>query len=341
MKKLKFVRTVIALTALILLISVNESCKNEVDPIIEDVTDYSKPDHWLVTPLNHDKAVDVFYLYPTAWTPDSLTNPLYCEIDDPTMLAGSASAYSRQATAFETVANIYAPYYRQASASRTLVLPEDQRWDILKNVPAKDVSAAFDYYINNFNNGRPFIIAGHSQGANLMLFLLKDYMYENPDVYNRMIAAYVIGYPVTADFMDANTHLKYAEGPDDTGVIISYNTQSPDIAPGTNFVVGDNIGLVINPINWKRDETLATASESLGSYMPVGNTTNFEQVLDFADARIDLAQGVLICSSVNDSAMFHLSSGMGLGVYHSFDLPFYYYNLRENAENRTNKFLKK
>jgi hypothetical protein len=340
MRKLKFIRTVIALMALVPLIIVNESCKKDQDPIIEDVTDYSKPDHWLVTPLNHDKAVDVFYLYPTAWTPDSLINPLYCEIDDTTMLAGSAAAYIRQATAFETAGNIYAPYYRQASSRRTLVLPEDQRWDILKNVPAKDVSAAFDYYIKNFNNGRPFIIAGHSQGANLMLFLLKDYMNENPDVYERMIAAYVIGYPVTADFMDANTHLKFAEGPDDTGVIISYNTQSPNIAPGTNIVVGNNIGLVINPINWKRDETLAPASESLGSYMPVSSMTNFEQVLNYADACIDLAQGVLICSSVSDSAIYQLSGGM-LGIYHGFDFPFYYFNIRENAEKRVSNFLGK
>lgn len=340
MKKLQFVRTAIALSAFVLLITINESCEKDRNTVNEDVTDYSKEDHWLITPINHDKAVDIFYLYPTAWTPDSLTNPLYSEIDDPTMVAGSASAYNRQATAFEDIGNIFAPYYRQASAKRTLVLPEDQRWDVLKNVPAKDVSAAFDYYINNFNNGRPYIIAGHSQGANLMLFLLQDYMREHPDVYSRMIAAYVIGYPVTSDFMNANTHLKFAEGPDDTGVIISYNTQSPHVAPGTNIVVGNNIGLVINPINWKTDETLALASESLGSYMPVNSINNFEKVLNFADARIDLSQGVLICSSVSDSAIYQLTGGM-LGIYHGFDFPFYYYNLKENAENRANKFFEK
>ena len=283
-------------------------------------TDYSKTNHWLKLPSNPDKPVDIFYLYPTAWMPDSITNPLYCEIDEPTMLTGSAYAYSKQATAFETVGNIFAPYYRQANAMRTLVLPEDQRWELLKNLPAKDVMAAFDYYIKNYNNGRPFIIAGHSQGANLMLFLLKDYMTENPGVYARMVAAYVIGYPVTAEFMNANQHLKFAEGPDDTGVIISYNTQSPNVAAGTNIVVGDNIGLVINPINWKRDETIATAAESLGSYMPDSTTINFEKALNFADARIDLTQGVLICGSVDDSAMYKLSGGMGLGIYHGFDL---------------------
>ncbi|MDP2238394.1 MAG: hypothetical protein Q8J88_18345 [Bacteroidales bacterium] len=126
----------------------------------------------------------------------------------------------------------------------------------------------------------------------------------------------------------------------DKTVIISYNTQSPDIAPGANIVVGNNIGLVINPINWKKDETLVPASESLGSYMPVSSMTNFEQVLNYADARIDLAQGVLICSSVSDSAIYQLSGGM-LGIYHGFDYPFFYFNIRENAENRTNKYLKK
>ncbi|MEI6060556.1 MAG: DUF3089 domain-containing protein [Bacteroidota bacterium] len=317
-----------------LLILSNPGCSKEKDTV---VTDYSKSGHWLSLPANPMKSVDIFYLYPTAWTPDSVTNPLYCEIDNPSMLSGSAKAFSSQATAFETAGNIYAPYYRQANAKRTLVLPEDQRWEILRQAPAEDATAAFDYYINHLNNGRPFILAGHSQGANVLLFLLSEYMVSHPEVYSRMIAAYVIGYPVTADFMAANKHLKFAQGPDDTGVIISYNTQSPKVARGTNFVVGNNIGLVINPVNWKRDETLAPASESLGSYW-LDENSNLGKVLNFADARIDLSQGVLICSSVNDSAMFKISGGMGLGIYHGFDIPFYFYNLRQNAENRASKF---
>ncbi len=338
MRKIYFLQTMGLLSVILLFIIGNAACKKDNDT--SDVTDYSKSGHWLSRPADPAKPVDIFYLYPTVWTPDSVTNPLYCEIDDASMLSGSAYAFSNQALAFETAGNIYAPYYRQANAYRTLVLPEDQRWDILKQVPAKDANAAFDYYINHYNNGRPFILAGHSQGANVLLFLLSEYMVSHPEVYSRMIAAYVIGYPVTTEFMAANKHLKFAEGPDDTGVIISYNTQSPEVAQGTNIVVGNNIGLVINPVNWKRDETLATASESLGSSWP-GADNSYVKVLNLADARIDLTQGVLICSSVNDSAMFKLSGGMGLGIYHGFDIPFYYYNLQQNAENRSSKFLGK
>ncbi|MEI6898495.1 MAG: DUF3089 domain-containing protein [Bacteroidota bacterium] len=338
MRKIQILTRLFIVVVFSLLILANTGCKKKEAAVTSDVTDYAIPGHWLALPSNPDKPVDVFYLYPTVWAPDSATNTLYCSIDNPSMLVGSVSAFNRQATAFETAGNLFAPYYRQANAARTLVLNEDQRWEIIREVPAVDITAAFDYYIRHYNNGRPFIIVGHSQGANVMLFLLSEYMTANPAVYSRMVAAYVIGYPVTAEFMAANKHLKYAEGPDDTGVIISFNTQSPKVVPGTNIVVANNIGLVINPINWKRDETLAPASESLGSYMPDSTKINFHKVLDLADARLDVAHGVLICSSVNDSAMFELSGGMGLGVYHAFDIPFYYYNLRENAERRANKF---
>ena len=305
----------------------------------QPVIDYSDPAHWLSLPASPSKPVDLFYIYPTVWAKVDPGESNYRPIDHAGMHQGAAAAFSHQATAFETAGNIYAPFYRQADGASTIPLPEDQRWEVVRKVPAADVTAAFDYYIRHHNNGRPFIIAGHSQGANVMMFLLSEYMAKHPDVYARMIAAYVIGYPVTAEFMAANKHLKFAEGPDDTGVIISYNTQSPKVVPGTNIVVADNVGMVINPINWKRDETPALASESLGSYMPDSTMTHYGKELNFADARIDLAHGVLICSSVNDTEINTLSGGIGLGVYHIFDMNFYYYNLRENAERRANNFL--
>lgn len=334
---LKIFSVFIALICSLSLLSCSKSNSTEPDM----VTDYSIKEHWLALPANITKEVDVFYAYPTAWYKEDPSEPDFCAIDNPIMLIGAQQAFDRQATAFETVGNIYAPYYRQANADYTLSLPEDQRWEAIESIPAKDVTAAFEYYIKHYNNGRPFILVGHSQGAMVTMVLLKDFMNKNPDVYARMVAAYVIGYPVTAEFLAANEHLQFAEGPDDTEVIISYNTQSPDLAPGSNIVMANNIGVVINPINWKRDETLATEFESLGSYMPVGDLGHFEMVPNFADARIDLAQGVLICSSVNDHDMFELSSNMGLGVYHSFDIPFYYFNLRENAERRVSNFLGK
>jgi len=324
--------------AIVFIITILTGCsKDNVGPTSSDVTDYSIKAHWLKIPTaNYD--VDVFYLYPTAWKQTDSTKTNYCEIDDATMMTGSASAYARQATAFEPYANVYAPLYRQADAGYTLSLPAEQRNEVIGGIPTADVTAAFRYYIEHYNNGRPFILAGHSQGSNVLLFLLADYMKEHPDVYKRMVAAYVIGYPVTFEYLADNTHLKFAENADDTGVIISYNTQSPNVTPGSNLVTNGMIGLVINPITWTRDETEAKVAQSLGSFMPVKG--EFKKIA-YANAKVDISNGVLLCSSANEQELYPITMQFGLGIYHSFDYPFYYYNIQENAQNRTLKFINK
>jgi hypothetical protein len=300
------------------------------DSSAPEATDYSLSSHWLKLPASTDQQlpVDIFYLYPTSWQSTDSVNPQICEIDNASMLLNAPAAMTRQASAFATVGNIYAPYYRQDNMS-----PID-REAVIAGIPTLDAVAAFDYYIKNYNHGRPFILAGHSQGSNVLSNLLAGYMKENPDVYKRMVAAYVVGYSVTPEYINNNKHLKFATGPDDTGVIISYNTEAPDVAIGANPVLSTtSIGLVINPISWSTEEDLVLANDSrnLGTSIP--------SVLPYADARIDKVKGVLICSIANKNVMQSLSSALPKGVYHSFDYLFYYYNLRANAANRVAKFL--
>jgi len=332
MKRKKIALAVAILSLSILL----TACGNK-----KDVTDYSKTENWLNIPTTTDKEVDVFYLYPTSYLPADETDPSISTIDDAGMVQGAKTAYGRQATAFETVGNIYAPYYRQDNLSSV------DREATIAGIPTTDATAAFDYYIKHYNNGRPFILVGHSQGSDVMSNLLSGYLKDHPDVYKRMVVAYVIGFTVTNDYLTANPHLKFAEGPDDTGVIVSYNTEAETVLAPGNPVVTEG-ALVINPINWKRDETLATAAENLGSIAlnldgsAVLNTEGkIEPVMNFADAQINLAKGVLICSTANVDLLSPGNATFGKGVYHTFDYPFYYFNLRENAENRTNKYFEK
>jgi hypothetical protein len=173
----------------------------------------------------------------------------------------------------------------------------------------------------------------------VLLNLLADYMKQHPDVYQRMVAAYVIGYPVTAEYLAKNPHLKVAEKADDTGVIISYNTQSPNVKQDANIVTRGFKGLVINPITWTRDETVATVEQSLGSLMP--NASGEFVKIPYADAQVDIEQGVLICNTADEEALLVFTASYGLGVYHSFDYPFYYYNLRENGQVRAGEFLRR
>jgi hypothetical protein len=308
-----------------------------------EATDYSSTDNWLALPSASDLDVDVFYLYPTTYYRLSPDDPVVCGIDNTLMRTNARSAYYCQATAFETVGNIYAPYYRQPDAASALSLSEEDKDELLGGVTKEDVCAAFNYYIKHYNNGRPFILAGHSLGSNMLLYLLAEYMKEHPDVYQRMVAAYVIGYSVTEDYLAENPHLRFAEGADDTGVIISYNTQAA-VVEDTNPVVLDG-ALVINPITWTRDGTTAGAEENLGAILlnPDGTVIldkngEFQRVMDFADATVDSEKGALICSTVDVDTWGQGHSVFPKGVFHSFDYQFYYYNIRENAANRAKQF---
>ncbi|AWW25488.1 DUF3089 domain-containing protein [Acetobacterium carbinolicum] len=308
-------------------------------------TDYSQSAHWLNVPAEITKEVDVFYLYPSAWAKVNADDPIICEIDNPVMLQQSKLAYDRQATAFETSANIFAPYYRQDDAGSTLAMDVEEQQDIVKGVPLTDATAAFEYYIEHYNNGRPFILASHSQGSNVMIYILQDYMKEHPDVYKRMVAAYVLGYSITDDYLAENPDLKFASGSGDTGVIVSYNTQAPTIEGSDGVVLPT--AHVINPISWTTEETVAPASDNLGSLQlnadgsVVKNADGTPlKVMNFADAKVDNTKNVLICSTVSVDQYAPGGGTFGRGVFHTFDFPFYYFNIRANAEERVANYLK-
>ncbi|MDR1897133.1 MAG: DUF3089 domain-containing protein, partial [Prevotellaceae bacterium] len=195
---------------------------DNIEPI-----DYAKADNWLSVGNGGSLDVDVFFLYPTSWRAAPGEYPI-STIDDSGMRQYAAYYRATRASAFETAGNIYAPYYRQLDASFAImnaVRPEIAA-AFFAGVPLVDVRAAFEYYIKHYNKGKPFILAGHSQGSIVLFALLSSYMKENPDVYNRMIAAYLIGAPLTQDIYTAFPHLNPAQGADDLGVIICYNTNS-------------------------------------------------------------------------------------------------------------------
>lgn len=80
--------------------------------------------------------------------------------------------------------------------------------------------------------------------------MLKDYFREHPEYYGRMVAAHVIGFSVTRDYLEANPHLRFAAGESDAGVIISWNTEGKgnvDTKAGNVVVMPGEVS--INPLN--------------------------------------------------------------------------------------------
>ena len=186
--------------------------------------DYSQKENWYRLP-EITKDVDTFYIYATEYIMGSFEEgaPDYATIDNEEMRFGVKYECRDHAEAFGEVTNIFLPYYRQSGLRYAgEVIQETGDFDnALLGIPYEDITAALDYYFENCNGGRPFIIAGHSQGSAMVLLLLRTYFKDHPEYYARMVAAYAIGYSVTDEYLEANPHLKFATGETDTGVIIA------------------------------------------------------------------------------------------------------------------------
>lgn len=301
------------------------------------ITDYADPSNWLHVAAPASKAVDAFYVYPTAYSKPAGTDDEIAAVTDPGMRKGAASAYERQASAFADVANVFAPYYRQVDATYALTLPQAQHVQVMEGAPLIDVTAAFEYYLAHFNQGRPFLIVGHSQGADVSLHLLSSYVAARPALLARMIAAYVPGYSVTPDYLAANPGLRFGRSATDIGVILSWNTEAPTVE-GTDPVVLPG-ALAINPITWTTTTAHASAAQSLGSWLPDADGV-FRKVPHYADAQVDPQRGAVI--STTPAVDLWSPGGAGhfaKGVYHSFDFPFFYFDVQANAKARVGAWL--
>jgi len=312
-------------------------------------TDYQQRSHWLYLPSKSaKKRVAVFYVYPTAYS-RAPGGPIYCAVNDPGMMQGAQAAFQRQATAFRTVGNVYAPYYRQIDATYQLSLPFAQQKKNIAGIPSTDVFAAFKHFLKHFDHRRPFILVGHSQGSAVLANLLAKYMKAHPCVYKRMIAAYVVGYPITHAYLKQHPFLKFAKGARDTGVIASWNTEARRV-DGSNPVVQPG-AVAINPITWTRSQKEATAARNLGSIelnpatggTPVLTSNGkIKRFMNVADARVNKAKGVVVCSTIDPSVPpYFKPGGFPMGVLHTFDYPLYFFDVRANAANRVEHFFAK
>ncbi len=322
------------ISTILLLVLFFAGCSDEDEPKIA-ATDYSVTSHWARISNAGTKPVDVFFIYPTTWRKTNQSDPNFCAINFPQMLATVEFLIEDEASVFETVGNLYVPYYRQSPLD-IITMPAEEKLKILKAEPVTDVIAAFDYFIKHYNKGRPYIIASHSQGSNIGMYLMSEYMAKNPDVYSRMVASYLIGYDITPTYMSQNPHLKFAESATDTKVIISYNTEAP-VLDGPNPLMTDGIGLCINPLTWTRTETRADASHNLGVYIR-GKDGKPQTLPGFADAQVNLTRGTLICSTIDPIDYYNPEAPVPKGVLHGQDYSFYYFNLRKNAQDRVDAY---
>lgn len=317
--------------------------KNDKSAKTPPAPDYSKDYCWVTKPDKIDKPVDVFYVHPTIYSAKSPDN---MDISTPALRTFAKGLTVAQAGVYSDSANMFAPFYRQQSGAVQDVFTArggtNMFIDPSFQLGAGDVEAAFDYYLKHFNQGRPFILAGHSQGTMTLINLMRK-RFNDPALRKQLVAAYLIGYSVTKDDLKKYPWMKRAMGADDTGVIITYNTEGPGSTGSPVYLKG---AIAINPLNWKNDSTPASRSEHKGAkFFDDSKGILIEEIDNFADAHVDTEKGVLVITNMKKPSsdkidLAHLGR-YPAGVYHKYDYAFWFNNLKDNVKTRIKSYLDK
>lgn len=279
---------------------------------------YSDSTQWFIRDRGGE--ADLFYIISTE-TGDHMRGSDTCHYAD------TYNEYLRGRMAHEMYAvdsfysgrmNYFSPYYRQLSmqswATQEMAL---ERLPLAMN----DVARSWRYYIEHLNGGRPFILAGFSQGAHALMEIIR----EMPDsVASRMVAAYAIGYKITREDTMSCKHLRPAQGATDTGVTICFNSVK---TPESEIqVVSKGNLFCINPVNWRTD----TVSTPFVLYERTKNDT--------LSVRLDPESRLLLVSGYTNNKPMPV---IGIpGNYHHLELKFYYPYIRQNMADRVEAWLR-
>ncbi|WP_425389535.1 DUF3089 domain-containing protein [Ekhidna sp.] len=293
-------------------------------PDIQDMAD-EVPGKGELKEYQANAAVDVFFVYPTIYSKkQDKEHPWFADVNDNKLNEDIAtSTIKYQASVFNGSAKVYSPLYRQAHIGVYYI----------DNLPLKvealefaytDVKKAFEYYLEHWNDGRPIIIASHSQGTNHAVKLLREF-FENRPLMDQLVAAYIVGMP-----LDKGTfsYIPSCDDPDDTGCWLTWNTYARDYYPANHeFWYGD--ALNVNPLTWTTDTTYVSWGKNKG-----GLLKNFKKIRPgLADAQNK--DGMLWINKPRFFGNFL----MNWNRYHIVDYNLYYLNIRENVAQRVEAYL--
>jgi len=351
-------------------------------------TDYSQSQNWLALSTG-SQPVDVFFVYPTTYNYDSRSHPPLTSTWSPGWNQSLAQAtidpiikrhVETQIGVFAKAGtNVYIPYYQQSSGLDVLnaVLWQNTPQfagaaNQALQVAYTDVSNAFDYYMAHYNkaaNGqrRPFILAGHSQGANMLLYLLEN-KFGDPALRKLLVAAYVIGWSVTSDDMDSFPDSLALVGicgdKAQTGCIVTYNTQQtpgdwslvPTSSRGKMELVRKN-AYSVNPLTWVAtapgaiESTAVPATANLGAvfykgslpgadpaiFQPQPDGSSTYEVNHYIGAQSNNGALVIDPAALPAPASYHnffAPYNTLPGWYHGYDYTFFYRNIEQNVIDR-------
>lgn len=272
-----------------------------------------------------DKAeADVFFIHPTilTYTPKNEFVWNGSVQDDYLNALVDSTSILNQATIFNSAGRIYAPRYRQAHYHAFVTEFKEDKAAAL-DIAYTDVKKAFEYYLQHYNQGRPIIIASHSQGTVHATRLMKEF-FDGKKLQDQLVSAYIIGIATPKTMFQ---QIKPCENATQIGCFVAYTTflqgYLPDWHPKTSTEL-----VSTNPLTWSLDEKFANNKLNLG-----GVSYGFKWVKNFADAQNHL--GVLWINTpyVFGRQFVHINN------WHKADMNLFYDAIRSNAKTRVSTFI--
>ena len=310
--------------------------------------DYRLTDNWIALPVILDSpakwlpdGVDqdsggaaVFYIHPTTYLERDRWNA-------PVRPGGPTEFRTRlfvqsQASALNAAGDVWAPRYRQAAFGAFLLDSKDASQAL--DLAYRDVLAAFDRFVAEAGD-RPIILAGHSQGALHLTRLLKDRIAGKP-IRSRIVAAYVVGWPVSAAADLPALGLPACETAQQSGCILSWmsfgDPANPDLVldsyqGSAGFAGGKRRRedmLCTNPISGTRNGS-AHPQENLGTLVPTADLASASLVPARVGASCE--KGLLILNGAVPPLGPYVLPGNN---YHVYDYALFWGAIRRDAQRR-------
>jgi hypothetical protein len=272
-----------------------------------------------------DSLVDVFFLHPTTLTDKKLENVVWnADINDAAL--NSKTDYSSmlyQASVFNKSCRVFAPRYRQAHLYAFYSSDKEKNKQAL-DFAYEDVKAAFEYYLKYSNNGRPIIIAGHSQGTFHSARLLKEY-FENKPLQKQLVCAYIIGMALPKPYF---TDLKPCTDSLATGCFMGWRTFHTDFVADYVKKEQPSSSWVVNPLSWDTTNVKIGRTNNPGAVL-----YNFEKIYKNTNSAA-VVDNVLW----TNKPKFALSFLLRTKNYHAGDINLYYLSIRNNIDRRIQQY---
>lgn len=275
-----------------------------------------------------DTLADVFFLHPTTYT-KNMSGPLNAPINDETLNdATDDKTILYQASVFNNCCRIFAPRYRQAHL-RNYFMPKSDASTAAFDLAYEDLKNAFQYYLDHYNNGRPIVIASHSQGAMHAIRLVKEF-FDGKPLQKQLVCAYIVGWQIKPDDLK---NIPVGDKPDATGCYVGWRSYKKG---ETDFIINSEKGgsVCVNPISWTISGEETKPEQHKGAIAKDMN----KPIKGVIAASIEPEHHILWVDApdrVQDKI------GANMKNYHVADYNLFWLDIRENVLLRVKAFLNK